>query len=713
MTDLDQAPVEAQAHGQAEEPDEAQADARSEAGTSGGARYINRELSWLDFDARVLALAEDQTLPLLERVKFLAIFSANLDEFYQVRVAGLKRQADAGVATRSADGSTATEQLTSITARVGSLTQTQGRVFLNDIKPKMDEAGIHLVRWEELDGDQRSALDAMFMQQIFPVVTPLAVDPAHPFPYISNLSLNLAVTVADPFDGRTRFARVKVPPLLPRFLEIARHVFVPLEDVIAANLDLLFPGMTIEEHFVFRVTRNTDFLMEDDEAEDLLEALEEELSRRRISPVVRLETQGSIPDHILDLLVREMQIDREDVQCVPGMLGLGDLWQLHQLDRPDLKDPPNQPLTHPALATHDDSDPDLFAVLREQNVLVHHPYESFRTSAQRFIEQAATDPHVLAIKQTLYRTSGESPIVDALVDAARSGKQVVVLVEIKARFDEIANINWARALEQAGCHVVYGLVGLKTHCKLCLVVRREPNGLQRYVHVGTGNYNPRTAAIYEDLGLLTSDPQVGADVSDLFNYLTGYSRQTDYRTLVVAPYGMREAIISMIDREAKTAEEGGPGRIIIKANALVDEAIIDALYSASRAGVQVDLIVRGICALRPGVPGLSENIKVRSILGRYLEHSRILYFENGGAQEIFIGSADLMHRNLDRRVEVFVRVGPEDIRKELGALLELALADNRSAWELRSEGTWTPVQARDDQPRLVLQEELTRRAVHA
>ena len=673
-------------------------------------RYFNRELSWLAFNERVLALAEDDFTPLLERAKFLAIFATNLDEFFQVRVGGLKRQLVAGVVSRAPDGLTPAGQIDAIAERVQPLARRHAALFCEDVWPSLNKAGIEVARWKELDESTKAELNALFADQIFPVVTPLAVDPGHPFPYISNLSLNLAVLVQDPNDQKSRFARVKVPPLLSRFASVSSgEVFVPIEDVIAANLDRLFPGMEIIEHHAFRVTRNADFEVDDDGAEDLLEALEEELSKRRVSPAVRLETEPDMPDRVLDLLVRELHVEARDVHTLPGPLDLSGLWALYALDRPDLKDPPHQSKIPAPLQPTDDQKPDIFSVLDQQDVLVHHPYESFTNSVQRFIEQAAADPNVLAIKQTLYRTSGESPIVDALMEAAEAGKQVVVLVEIKARFDELANIAWARTLEQAGCHVVYGLVGLKTHCKLCLVVRRTNGKLRRYIHAGTGNYNPRTARLYEDLGLFTSNEDIGTDVSDLFNYLTGYSRQVDYKTLMVAPHGMRARILEMIEREAATSTPEEPGRIVMKLNNLVDEQVIDALYAASNRGVNIDLVVRSICALRPGVPGMSDKINVRCILGRFLEHSRILYFGNGGDEQLYIGSADLMHRNLDRRVEAFVNVRDEDIKSRLKSLLDLALADNASAWSLGEDGKWRRVAPSDGETWIALQEELVKR----
>jgi polyphosphate kinase len=674
-------------------------------------RYQNRELSWLDFNERVLELAEDRRTPLLERVKFLSIFASNLDEFFQVRVAGLRRQEAAGLAmTRSADGLTATEQLALINERALALGARHAALFLHDVAPALAAAGLRIVRWSDLSADQARRLGEMFEERIFPVLTPLAVDPGHPFPYISNLSLNLAVQVADPDTALVHFARVKVPPLLGRFASPEDGLYVPLEDVIAANLERLFPGMRIVEHQAFRVTRNADLEIDDDGAEDLLEALEDELRKRRFSPAVRLEVEEGMPAQILGLLARELQVQPADVHRLPGPLNLAGLMDLHAIDRADLKDEPFQPATPPAFVSTDVAEPDLFAVLDRGDVLMHHPYESFAASTQRFIEQAASDPHVLAIKQTLYRTSGDSPIVDALVRAAAAGKQVVVLVEIKARFDEQNNIGWARVLEQAGCHVVYGVIGLKTHAKLCLVVREEDGELRRYVHVGTGNYNPTTARIYEDVGLLTSDPRLGAEISSLFNFLTGYSRHSDYRMLVVAPQAMRSTIVALINREAALATRDEPGYIALKVNNLVDEAVIDALYAASQRGVRVDLVVRSICALRPGVPGLSDTISVRSIVGRFLEHSRIFYFRNGGNDEVFIGSADLMHRNLDRRVETLVRVEDAAARRRLIELIALAMADNVGVWTLSDSGAWSRVQPPGGEAPLEMQRELMRRA---
>jgi polyphosphate kinase len=663
-------------------------------------RFLNRELSWLDFNARVLELAEDESLPLLERVKFLAIFASNLDEFYMVRVAGLKRRKSMGLSVRSPDGLTIREQLELIRRRTQELVQRQADVFMKDVTPRLEDAGIRILHWEDLADDDARRLREYFRDQVFPVLTPLAVDPAHPFPYISGLSLNLAVMVRDPDNNIAHFARIKVPNNVPRFVQVGpvgeTATFLPLEDLIAAHLPQLFPGLDVISHHLFRVTRNADVEVEEDRDEDLLQALERELARRRFGPAVRLEVTESMDPQILEVLLSEMEMGPEDVLHVPGLLDLAALMSLYDLDRPELKDEPFVPATHPRLA-EGETPKSFFATLREGDVLVHHPYHSFATSVQRFIEQAAADPNVLAIKQTLYRTSGDSPIVTALIEAAEAGKQVVVLVEIKARFDEEANITWARSLERAGCHVVYGLVGLKTHCKTALVVRREQGVLRRYCHVGTGNYNPKTARIYEDLGILTADPRVGADLTDLFNTLTGYSRQTNYRMLMVAPHGIRTGLIEKIRREARHAAEGKPSGIRFKLNSLVDERIIDALYAASTAGVPVELLIRGICALRPGVPGLSENIRVRSIVGRFLEHSRVMSFVNDGDREFWIGSADLMHRNLDRRVEVLLRVCDETARTELHRIFEAALAPDIRCWELGSDGSWSHLDGEDFQ----------------
>jgi polyphosphate kinase len=679
VTDLDQAPAETAP------------EAEPEPETRGRPRYINRELSWLDFNARVLALAEDGETPLLERAKFLAIFSSNLDEFFQVRVAALHDKQAAGLGGPSPDGLTPAKQLRAIRSRVEALIARQAEIFLDEIVPALGEAGIVLSDWESLDDDDREYLVDVFNRRIFPVLTPLAVDPGHPFPYISNLSLNLAVRVRDPGTGARRFARLKVPPLLPRFVVMPDgERFVAVEQVISAHLASLFPGMEIEEHDTFRVTRNADVTLEDEEeADDLLAAVELELRRRRFGRAVRLEVARTMSERTRDLLLRELELTPDDVFVVDGPLELSGLMAVYDLDRPDLKDPAWVGVTQPRLVDEDGDARDMFEVLRQGEVLVHHPYDSFSTSVVAFIEQAASDPQVLAIKQTLYRTSGDSPIVKALIQAAEAGKQVAALVELKARFDEQANIAWARALEEAGVHVVYGLVGLKTHAKTALVVREEGDSIRHYCHVGTGNYNPKTARIYEDIGLLSTNPELGADLAELFNHLTGYSRQTEYRRILVAPTGLRQAFLDLIAAE-RDASEGG-GRIVMKMNSLVDTALIDGLYEASQAGVEIDLIVRGICCLRPGVPGFSENIRVRSVVGRFLEHSRILAFGTRDHRRYLIGSADLMPRNLDRRVEAMTPVDDPDLQRRLQEILDVNLADDTLAWELDGEGAWCKV----------------------
>ncbi|GAA4786895.1 RNA degradosome polyphosphate kinase [Actinomycetospora chlora] len=661
-------------------------------------RYDSRELSWLEFNARVLALAEDTSQPLLERAKFLSIFASNLDEFYMVRVAGLKRRDEAGLAVRGADGLTPREQLARIAARTQELSHKHARVWLDDVAPALEHAGVHVIDWSQVTEAARPRLTDWFARQVFPVLTPLAVDPAHPFPYISNQSLNLAVAVHDPETGTEHFARVKVPNNVPRLVRVGHDPdegggtdreawFLPIEDLIAENLDQLFEGMDVREHHVFRVTRNADLEVEEDRDEDLLQALERELARRRFGPPVRLEITDTMSEHMLELLLRELDVDPHDVVQVPGLLDLSALMELQALNRPDLKDPVFVPSTHSAFS-EGETPKSVFATLREGDVLVHHPYDSFSTSVHRFIEQAAGDPKVLAIKQTLYRTSGDSPVVESLIDAAEAGKQVVAVVEIKARFDERANIGWARALERAGVHVVYGLVGLKTHCKAVLVVRQEGQAIKRYCHLGTGNYNPKTARLYEDIGFFTADETVAADLTDLFNVLTGYARRTTYRKLLVAPYGLRRGIVERIDGERERAERGETAGIRIKVNGLVDEQVIDALYRASAAGVPVDLVVRGLCSLRAGVPGLSENIRVRSILGRFLEHSRIFHFV--GADEHWIGSADMMHRNLDRRVEALVPVTDPRLTAQLDHVLDSATAPSTRSWILQPDGSWDP-----------------------
>ncbi len=652
-------------------------------------RFLDRELSWLHFNTRVLELAENTDLPLLERVRFLAIFASNLDEFFMVRVAGLKRRIAAGVAVPSASGLMPRDLLEQIWSMTSELMERQADLFRHELIPALVEQDIELLRWSELTRDEQRACKKLFRDRVFPVLTPLAVDPAHPFPYISGLSLNLAVLVRNPKTGKEHFARVKVPPIFNRFVPLGNQRFVPLEDVIAEHLKRLFPGMEVQAVHTFRVTRNEDLEVEEDDAENLLVALEKELLRRRFGPPVRLEVEESIDKHVLDLLVSELGVSTAEVVRLPGPLDLSGLGDIADLDRAELKFPAFVPSTHTQLAEVESASPvDVFGALRRNDVLLHHPYDSFATSVQRFIEQAAADPHVLAIKQTLYRTSGDSPIIDALVDAAESGKQVLVLIEIKARFDEQANIKWARKLEHAGCHVVYGLVGLKTHCKIAMVVRDEADGIRRYVHIGTGNYNPKTARSYEDYGLLTANDSIGEDVAHLFNNLSGFSRNASYENLLVAPDSVRDGILERIAHEVEHHKAGRPARIRIKANSIVDEATIDGLYHASQAGVPVDLLTRGICSLRPGVADLSETIRVRSVLGRFLEHSRIFWFENGGEPAAWIGSADLMHRNLDRRVECLVRLPGTAQIEEVGRMLDLAFDDGTASWWLEPSGEW-------------------------
>ncbi|WP_231121367.1 RNA degradosome polyphosphate kinase [Motilibacter peucedani] len=651
-------------------------------------RFLDRELSWLSFNQRVLELSEDPTVPLLERARFLAIFASNLDEFFMVRVAGLKRRIATGLAVRAASGLQPREVLTCVAEKTAQLTHRHADVFRDEIKPGLEELGIRLSRWDELEPAEQERLHTLFRERIFPVLTPLAVDPAHPFPYISGLSLNLAVIVRNPSTGLEHFARIKVPPLLPRFTKASDQRFVPLEDVIAAHLHLLFPGMQVLQHHTFRVTRNEDLEVDEDEAENLLQALERELMRRRFGPPVRLEVEEAIDPHLLDLLKGELGVDDDDVYSLPFPLDLTGLHAIADIDRPELKFAPFVPGTHRDLVDVEAREASIFATLRRGDILVQHPYDSFATSVQAFIEQAAADRNVLAIKQTLYRTSGDSPIVDALIDAAEAGKQVLVLVEIKARFDEQANIKWARKLEQAGCHVVYGLVGLKTHCKAALVIRQEGDRLRRYAHVGTGNYNPKTARLYEDFGLLTASNEVGEDLTNLFNTLSGFSFGVGYKRLLVAPEDVRDGIIERIEQQVELARSGRPARVRIKVNSLVDEATIDALYRASSAGVSVDLWTRGICAVRPGVPGLSENVRVRSILGRFLEHSRVFEFGVGEESEVWIGSADMMHRNLDRRVEALVRLTSPEHVSELRGFLDLGFDEATASWHLQGDGEW-------------------------
>lgn len=672
-------------------------------------RYYDRELSWLAFNNRVLDLARDaRRVPLLERAKFLAIFASNLDEYFMVRVAGLKRRIAAGVAVPSASGLLPRDLHDLMLNRVRDLVDEQYRLFTDEIRPSLAAEGIHILEWGELNADERERMTRLFEERIFPILTPLAVDPAHPFPYISGLSVNLAVLLRHPQTGARQFARVKLPTILSRFIRLGEQRFVPLEDVIGHHLGVLFSGMQVLRWTTFRVTRNEDLEVEEDDAENILHALEKELLRRKVGrPPVRLEVEAGIDEQMLDLLINELDISRAEVFQLPSPLDLTGLFSLAAVDRDDLSYPSFLPKTHLELAEVETARPaDLFAALRHRDVLLHHPYDSFATSVQRFVEQAAADPQVLAIKQTLYRTSGDSPIVDALIEASEAGKQVLVIVEIKARFDEQANIAWARKLEQAGCHVVYGIVGLKTHCKLSMVVRDEPEGLRRYAHIGTGNYNPKTARQYEDMGLLTSNTIITEDVARLFNHLSGMTQETNYRRLLVAPEGIRNGLIGYIEDEIEHHRQGLPAGIRIKVNSIVDEAIIDALYRASMAGVPVDLWVRGICAVRAGVPGLSENIRVRSILGRFLEHSRLFWFANAGSPRVGLGSSDLMHRNLDRRVEVLVTIAHPRHIEQIERLFDLAFAETTASWWLE-DTTWTQrTLDADDEPLLDIQDHL-------
>jgi polyphosphate kinase len=657
-------------------------------------RFLDRELSWLAFNRRVLELAQDPTMHLLERVNFLSIFSSNLDEFFMVRVAGLKRRLATGLAVKSPSGLSPKEVLTKISEEAHELQLAHAKLFLEVIEPELEKHGINLVRWNELRDDEKLSLQDYFQSHIFPVLTPLAVDPAHPFPYISGLSLNLAVVLQNPGTEKEHFARVKVPPLLPRFVLIPNPDknegvrYVPLEDIIGEFLGLLFPGMTVLQHHNFRVTRNEDLEVDEDEGENLLLALEKELLRRRFGPPVRLEVADDMNPQVLELLIRELDISAQDVYTLPSPLDLTGLSDIGTLPRPELRYLPHPVVTNRHLLPRDEEPLNMFTVLKSREVLVHHPYESFSTSVQEFLEQAAEDPQVLAIKQTLYRTSGDSPVVDALIQAAQAGKQVLALVEIKARFDEQNNITWARKLEQAGVHVVYGMVGLKTHCKLALVIRQEAGSLVRYCHIGTGNYNPKTARFYEDYGLLTSRESVGEDLTKLFNHLSGYAPEATFKSLLVSPVGVREGLTDLIEQEIQLHKAGKNARISIKVNALVDEEIIDSLYKASIAGVPIDILVRGMCALKPGVPGLSESIRVRSILGRYLEHSRIFSFLGGGDPKVYLGSADMMHRNLDRRVEVLVRLSEPDHVNSIAEMFELAMSEQVSSWALEPSGNW-------------------------
>jgi polyphosphate kinase len=657
--------------------------------TSVSERLLNRELSWLDFNARVLQLAEDPAMPLLERAKFLAIFSTNLDEFFQIRVAGLEEQRAVGKGITSPDGRTPPQQLEEIRCVVAELMSRHSAIFTDQVAPALAREGVHVIAAEELSQPDAAHVEQVFTERIFPVLTPLAVDPGRPFPYISSLSLNLAVVVRGP-DGQEHFARVKVPSILPRFISLPGGGFLPLEQVIATRLERLFEGMTVEAAYPFRVTRNADFEIEEEEAPDLLDAIESELLRRRFGRAVRLEVHPTMPADVRGVLQRELRLESRSVYTVTAPLDLSGLWALHGLDRPDAKDPPWVPVTPPQLADSGVKG-SIFTTLRQHSVLLHHPYDTFEGTVEAFVEAAAADPAVLAIKQTLYRTTADSRIVEALIRAAGAGKQAVALVELKARFDEAANIERARRLEEAGVHVVYGLVGLKTHAKICLVVRAEDGGIRRYAHVGTGNYNASTARIYEDLGLLTCDEEIGADLSELFNVLTGYSLQRDYRQIVTAPHRLRDRILELI---AEQTAAGSEGAITIKVNSLVDRRVIEALYEASAAGVRIDLVVRGISCIRPGVPGLSDQIRVRSIVGRFLEHSRIFRFGRAPRPvRYLIGSADLMPRNLDRRVEALTPITDPQAQARLDEILDLCLEDDVRAWE-QHDATWRRVETR-------------------
>jgi len=669
-------------------------------------RYLDRELSWLAFNQRVLELAEDPTVPVLERTNFLAIFASNLDEFFMVRVAGLRRRIVTGLAVPTNVGRAPQDVLADISDEAHRLQLRHAAAWTDLVKPALTDAGIDFLGWSDLTDDERERLYRYFQENVFPVLTPLAVDPVHPFPYISGLSLNLAIRIRNARTGRQDFARLKVPPMLPRFVRVEddsdRIRFLPLEDLIANNLADLFPGMEVLDHHAFRLTRNEDVEIEEDETENLIQALEAELLRRRFGPPIRLEVTDDMDDLTLDLLIDELAISENQVHRLPGPLDLGGLFSLGRLDRPDLRYPPHVPVTAAAFQPAEQNGrADLFAAIRKGDVLVHHPYEPFATSVQAFLEQAAKDPHVLAIKQTLYRTSGDSPIVQALIDAAEAGKQVLALVEVKARFDEAANITWARKLEKAGVHVVYGLVGLKTHAKLALVIREEEGQLRSYAHIGTGNYNPKTSRIYEDFGLFTIDEQVGRELIRLFNELSGYAIEKKFKRLLVAPRYLRKGLLRLIEKERHNALGGKPARIRIKVNSMVDEQVIDALYRASQAGVPVEIWVRGICSLKPGVPGMSETITVRSIVGRYLEHSRVFSFANDGDPQVYIGSADMMHRNLDRRIEALVRVVAPAQIKSLDDLFTLAMSDGTSSWHLQPDGDWIRHSVGENGKRLV------------
>jgi len=663
-------------------------------------RLIDRELSWLAFNERVLELAEDSSNPLLERCRFLAIFSSNLDDFFMIRVATLKRKLESGVTKKNTAGFTPSELMAEISKRTQELIARQTKCFQTDIFPKLAQNGIEITDWESLSEDEKSYINKIFTNKIFPVLTPLAVDPSHPFPYISGLSLNLAVLVKQPETNEELFARVKVPASLPRFIETAEFAgtrFIPLEKVIIANLHQLFPGMEIEDYYTFRITRNADLELEEEESENLLESMEQELLRRKFGPPVRLEVASDIGSELLNRLKLELSIREEDISRYKEPLDLTGLNRIADLDRPELKFLPfrNQ-VAHELREVDPDSNEEFFAAIRRNEILLHHPYDSFNSSVVRFLEAAATDPNVLAIKQTLYRTSGDSPIVNALIEAAEAGKQVLAVIEIRARFDEQANVRWARKLEDVGVHVVYGLVGFKTHAKLSLVVREEGNTVRRYSHVGTGNYNPKTARIYEDLGLLSANDELGEDLNKLFNQLSGFAPQYSYNRLLVAPRTIRSGLLEKINREIENKKAGKHAFIRLKLNSLLDEEFVEALYRASIAGVEIDLVIRGICSLLPGIPGVSENIRVRSVLGRFLEHSRIFHFANGGEDELYIGSADLMDRNLNRRVESLVKITRPEHKKELIKLFDMYVSSTTSGSHLLPTGKWLKVDKAPD-----------------
>jgi polyphosphate kinase len=678
--------------------------------------YDNRELSWLAFNERVLELAEQADQPLLERLKFTAIYTSNLDEFFSIRVAGLHDQVDAGLSDPGADGRTPSQVIDELRERIVVLGERQTRCFERELRPRLAEHDIGLVGLDKLSREQTEKLEERFRRQIFPVLTPLAVGVGRPFPYISNMSLSLAVIVQDPQTGVRTFARVKVPKeMLPRFLPVGSDglTFVALEEVIAAHLDALFPGMEVVDHAVFRVTRDADFEISD-EADDLLEAVETELRRRRFGEVVRLEVNADVSDELRDALVHGLRVEERQVYAVEGLLDFNDLWQIVKLPGlGELRDPPWTPVTQPRLQGEDGGGADMFEVIRHGDVLVHHPYDSWSTSVERFVEQAVEDPEVLAIKMTVYRTSDDTPLVPALIRATERGKQAVCMVELKARGDERANIGWARALEEAGVHVVYGHPGLKTHAKCLLVVRREGEGVRHYVHVGTGNYHPQTARLYTDFGLFTCDEDLVSDVADMFNFLTGFARPRRYRKVLVAPTFLREAILAEIEETVATYQDDRPARIAMKMNALVDRRIIRALYEASQAGVPVDLNVRGICCLVPGVEGVSENIRVVSVVGRFLEHSRIFAFERDGSTKVYTGSADLMPRNLDTRVELDAPVEGAVLKEDLLDTLERSLADETNAWELQSDHTWVRRTPSEPEPRSVQRELMLGHAARA